>query len=659
MLHASTQKLIDRLAAMTAQKKIDWIEKDNGEVIYATEGYVVRLTAEPPRILLTTESGKPLEDATSTLLKSAPHAEGGTYGDLVASIAREAYREARGTEDAINTLLAGLEDSPEAAPAAAEETEEAEDETQEEVSEDLATVSAEAIPEEALEDTGDDTEFLASGELSAETAQEPQEDVAEAADAPVDDSDTPEINEDLVDVSVPEAALLYAGATDMSYETEDDADTSDETESETEADFSSETDAETDSFEDDEDVSGAVARLAGEVNAADASADADELADETEETEASAADSDDTADFDDAADDDSDSFAETYAPEKEITSFSVMPDQGQSFDIEDDDSPESVDTLAQSDLPADAPEDATMEEVTEAAAELGDNTVDTEEDTWSETPEPAPASSEIEEPAVDEPETAPVEAVSETQEAENSSVRYVPFGAAGLSVMGADVSAERPPEEEDVSSELGAASTGMALPDDAIDADEDVADAAEAATSDEEAPSSEPEEETSVPEDVLAVDAEEPGDEAPENQPASNVMSISAFSAGLGFGATSTGFTPSSPRTPDNQNQDEQVTRAPVVIDATDDYPADFRDPETDSAPGVGGLDLPEELEEDDTFLASPAAPQAEEPAAETQNEPELETAEASTEAAPETAEESAEEEPEPVRPKTRFNPWT
>ena len=78
MLHPSTQKLIDRLAIMTAQNKIDWIEKDNGDVLYATEGYIVRLTPEPPRVLLTTENGKALEDVTATQLNAAAHGEGGT-----------------------------------------------------------------------------------------------------------------------------------------------------------------------------------------------------------------------------------------------------------------------------------------------------------------------------------------------------------------------------------------------------------------------------------------------------------------------------------------------------------------------------------------------------------------------------------------------------
>ena len=78
MLHPSTQKLIDRLAEMTAQKKIDWAEADeNGGVVYATEGYEVILTANPPHVSLTTEKGRLLEEAAESALSDTPHDEHG------------------------------------------------------------------------------------------------------------------------------------------------------------------------------------------------------------------------------------------------------------------------------------------------------------------------------------------------------------------------------------------------------------------------------------------------------------------------------------------------------------------------------------------------------------------------------------------------------
>ncbi|MGB3627677.1 MAG: hypothetical protein WA989_17755, partial [Henriciella sp.] len=647
---------------MTAQNKIDWVEKDNGEVIYATEGYVVRLTAEPPRVLLTTESGKPLEDATTTLLKSAPHADGGTYGDVVASIARQAYREARGTEDAINTLLAGLSEEADTETDASAEAE-TKDET--EPAADVAAVSAEALPEEAFEDAGDDTEILASGEIASGAADETEEDVTSVE--PVEESDAgPAAEEDLVDASVPEAALLGDTQSDSSESTQTGSD-------------QLEDDA---PVEDEDDVSGAVARLAGEVNAASAdgpapepqadaaeqtaeqaSADADEpeaedpSADPVEREAAGAANAtDENAQAEPAPAEDTDTEADADSPSTEFPSFSVMPDHGQSFDIEDDETEQSVDTLAQSDLPADAPEDATLGEVTEAAEELADNSEETggavdEADTSDEMSVSAEAS-DAEPEASDD---APAEPAIEDAAGDYTAPRYVPFGAGGLAVAGADLSAEAPPTEDDVSSELGAASTGMTLPDEAVEAEDTAAAtqpddtvAAEPASAPDPAPAAE----ADVPEDVVAVQTDQTDEAPPQQPPVSNVMSINTFSAGLGFGARSTGFTPSSPREPGSGGQDEQVTRSPVVIDATDDYPADFREPPMDETPEVA-------VEEgNDSFLTSPA--ETLESVSETpESEPGTQTAEASPETAPEPAEEETAEESEPVRPKTRFNPWT
>ncbi|WP_300376396.1 hypothetical protein [Henriciella sp.] len=113
MLHPSTQKLIDRLATMSAQNKIEWTENENGDVIFATEGYIVRVSEEPPQMVLGTEGGKVLEDATPDMLRATPQKDGGSnYADLVSTLIRNARRTARGTEEAISTLLAGLADAP-------------------------------------------------------------------------------------------------------------------------------------------------------------------------------------------------------------------------------------------------------------------------------------------------------------------------------------------------------------------------------------------------------------------------------------------------------------------------------------------------------------------------------------------------------------------
>lgn len=108
MLHPSTKKLIDRLAEMTALKQIDWAETENGGVVYATEGYSVHLTDSPPQVVLATEKGKLLEEASEGLLKDTPHEEHGNYGDLIVAVVKEASRIAKGTEAAIDALLAGL-----------------------------------------------------------------------------------------------------------------------------------------------------------------------------------------------------------------------------------------------------------------------------------------------------------------------------------------------------------------------------------------------------------------------------------------------------------------------------------------------------------------------------------------------------------------------
>lgn len=108
MLHPSTQKLIDKLAEMTALKQIDWAEAREGGVIYATEGYAVKLSESPPRVTLTTEKGRILEEASASVLKETPHEDRGTYSDLIVSVVKEASRIAKGTEAAIDALLAGL-----------------------------------------------------------------------------------------------------------------------------------------------------------------------------------------------------------------------------------------------------------------------------------------------------------------------------------------------------------------------------------------------------------------------------------------------------------------------------------------------------------------------------------------------------------------------
>lgn len=586
MLHASTQKLIDRLAAMTAQKKIDWIEKDSGEVLYATEGYVVRLTAEPPRVLLTTESGKSLEDATSTLLNSAPHADGGTYGDLVASIARDACREARGTEEAINTLLAGLSDESDTEITAGENGT-AEDTQAEEAD---PVTAAEDLPE-SVEDSGDETELLAGDDFG---------DAQHTADAP----EAPLPNEELTDESVPEAAVFEA----------DDADAT----GTVEASQAVETEPE-------DDVEGAVARLADEVN------NASEAAIETVAEEAETAED------------------ETESPQFNVPAFSVMPDNGETFAVDDDASDQTVDTLAQSDLPAtEDAEEELMGDLADASAEAEAEPAETEEPA-------APAIAAVED-AADEVSSEPAEpAPAETN------VRYVPFGAGVTQAVGADISEEQAPIEESVSSELGAAASDMSMPVEAQAealADTDLGETGVTGT-DVEVPG-QPSEPVAAPETPVSIAASDieptPEDETPSSQP-TGVMSISGFSAGLGFGAKATGFTPQPPRPAEPSQPAETVTRAPVVIDATDDYPEHISDTASEIQPGVSPLEFAATDEDDETLVDAAASAEDVDAVAPREAADEQVQAQDPTSGSPEP--DSGDDSPTIVRPKTRFNPWT
>ncbi|MFN3212334.1 MAG: hypothetical protein ACE37M_04460 [Henriciella sp.] len=113
MLHASTKKLIDRLAEMTELAKLDWAEGEDGTITYSTEGYSVSLTETPNEMVITSKDGKELERASADELASTLTDDGSSYAAIVAAMTSEAARVARGTETAISTLLAGMqEDAP-------------------------------------------------------------------------------------------------------------------------------------------------------------------------------------------------------------------------------------------------------------------------------------------------------------------------------------------------------------------------------------------------------------------------------------------------------------------------------------------------------------------------------------------------------------------
>ncbi|MEL7041795.1 MAG: hypothetical protein AAGL90_09735 [Pseudomonadota bacterium] len=179
MLHASTKKLIDRLAEMTELNKLDWTEGEAGSVTYSTEGYSVSLTEAPNELVITSKDGKELERATAEDLAASPHEEAGTYASVVATMTQEAARTARGTEAAISTLLAGMDPEAEATPiAAATDLAEAEPLQEDPINETSAVDAAETEASES-EPAGEmDTEDAAA--LVTDEAIEPE--ATQAAD---------------------------------------------------------------------------------------------------------------------------------------------------------------------------------------------------------------------------------------------------------------------------------------------------------------------------------------------------------------------------------------------------------------------------------------------------------------------------------------------
>lgn len=110
MLHPSTKKLIDRLSEMTLQRKIEWVNGDQDHTVaYDTEGYRVILENAPCALILCDSLGNALERADETVLSETSHIDGGTYTDRMEAMFTEALRIARGTEQAIATVLNGLD----------------------------------------------------------------------------------------------------------------------------------------------------------------------------------------------------------------------------------------------------------------------------------------------------------------------------------------------------------------------------------------------------------------------------------------------------------------------------------------------------------------------------------------------------------------------
>ncbi len=109
MLHSSTKKLIDKLGEMTRKRRIGWAETDDGRLAYQTEGYSVILGGEPQSMQLLSREGKLLEEVSAEEIAESRNDDGTPYQQAFAEMHREAARQARGTETAIDTVLAGLD----------------------------------------------------------------------------------------------------------------------------------------------------------------------------------------------------------------------------------------------------------------------------------------------------------------------------------------------------------------------------------------------------------------------------------------------------------------------------------------------------------------------------------------------------------------------
>ncbi len=97
MLHASTQALILKLCEMTATGEIAWRRADDECSVFETEGYLVEVREDPPRVRVLTADGRELERASASELDQAPVSEGGVpLSDEVMRMAAFARRTSIG-----------------------------------------------------------------------------------------------------------------------------------------------------------------------------------------------------------------------------------------------------------------------------------------------------------------------------------------------------------------------------------------------------------------------------------------------------------------------------------------------------------------------------------------------------------------------------------
>ncbi len=623
MLHTSTRKLIDRLSEMTELGKLDWTETDDGNIAYATEGYSVTLTEEPNEVIITSKDGKELERATTEEIAATESEDGGSYTSIVAAMTKEAARVARGTEAAISTLLAGMEDAP-------------------------VDVTEDATAEEAAslqEDLGDETAILASEsvetlaqettieETDAEPASEPTEAVVE--DDQIDESDEPaavamEAADDVVETEVTDAESEAGSMADIESAAEIDVtldedvapesldetdpdpvlsmsepDTTEAIESEPETPaeiemtsedepaISTESESETaDAPESESDVTEAVVRLADEVNNREDENNGLEIAAASAVGAVAAAAGLAATDSDDAPEtiaEDAAEVVETTAATIE-TEPSPEPPAYVPFGLSESE-PETTET----DLETEAPAEETV--AFEAAAPIVDDAVEPEDSNEVETMDAseAPVSEPLEVETVEESAPEPISTFTTMTETEPEDIAEAASEPNDAATFGMDESAEPDIEPHAPEPVLATAPDVEPAPD-SVEAPEPVL------------------------ETVAA--AEAPTESAPSESPAPESYSLSGIGAGFGLGALSAKTEASGIPGPSSSVSDATEK---VVIDATDDV-----------LPKLEG-NLNASLAE----TASAAVSHAK-----------LETVTAGS------AEEPAESESDILKPRTRFNPW-
>jgi len=263
MLHPSTKKLIDRLCEMTIQRKIDWVSGDQADTLaYDTEGYRVLLEGNPAALVLCDALGNELDRADHDALSATQHIDHGTYETLMETMRSEATRIARGAEDAIASVLGGLdldgdgipdvpapielEDAPEGV------TSEAFDDVEDTVDE-LAGLDSQSIQSEALPEIEGEAEAVFQNDTPMPLSQDQNINSDDGIDPAMDTAPA-------FDTSTLAAADLDA------LTPQEDTSASMMNAAPTAADWDSEPNEPDDAFDDTPDVGEAVANLANQVN---------------------------------------------------------------------------------------------------------------------------------------------------------------------------------------------------------------------------------------------------------------------------------------------------------------------------------------------------------------------------------------------------------